>query len=72
MRVSAINSGMTTLLNTSMELALKGISTLEESLKAGYTFRLGEYMNLIELVKYGVDNSASDIHITVEYHQFLE
>lgn len=37
LRVSAINSGMTTLLNNSMELALKGISTLEESLKAGYT-----------------------------------
>ncbi|MCF6465644.1 GspE/PulE family protein [Clostridium sp. Cult2] len=37
LRASAINSGMTTLLNNSIELALQGITTLEESLKAGYT-----------------------------------
>lgn len=37
LRTSAKNSGMTTLLNNSLELALNGISTLEECLKAGFT-----------------------------------
>ncbi|WP_025641215.1 GspE/PulE family protein [Schnuerera ultunensis] len=37
LRTSAKNSGMTTLLNNSLELALYGISTLEECLKAGFT-----------------------------------
>ncbi len=37
LRICAKKSGMTTLLNNSLELALEGISTLEESLKAGFT-----------------------------------
>ena len=37
LRICAKMSGMTTLLNNSLELALEGISTLEESLKAGFT-----------------------------------
>ncbi|GFN35473.1 GspE/PulE family protein [Tepidimicrobium xylanilyticum] len=37
LRIEAINSGMTTLLNNSIKLAIEGVSTLEECLKAGYT-----------------------------------
>lgn len=37
LRASKISSGMGTLLNNSIELALKGITTLQEVLKAGYT-----------------------------------
>ena len=36
-RAKAINSGMTTLLNNSIRLALEGVTTLEECLRAGFT-----------------------------------
>lgn len=36
-RAKAINSGMTTLLNNSIRLAVEGVTTLEECLRAGFT-----------------------------------